>query len=207
MGTRTSISTSINLPVESLQTIVDVNDSRVEIDINEAMKRSKGKSDESIQSMNAIAFSTYKDIEKKKFDHAVIEYSTFNINEINRRKIERTNEIKFYDVKIEFCTGIVKEFTVPSYVKFYSSQRGIFVPVEYVRNRDILLDYTGNIAKINDTVLNESFKMTDFYNMNVVYDIEEYDLNEYMKVPSECNFYLNGVLTNTPYNNFQKKED
>lgn len=86
---------------------------------------------------------------------------------------------------------------------------GIFIPVEYVRNRDILLDYSGNIVKIDDTVLNEDFKMTDFYNINTVYEIEEYDLNDYMKVLSECNFYLNGVLTNIPYNNFQiqKKEE
>ena len=202
------INASVNLPVESIQTLIDINDKNVEIDINAAMKKLKEKSDESIQSLNTIVTAEYKDPEKKIFEKACYDHDTFTISSIERKKIEKTNDIKFYNVRIEFSTGIIKEFVVPSFIKFYSSQRGIFIPVEYARNKDILLDYTGNIAKIDDAVLNESFKMTDFYSINTTYELDESpDLNEYMKILNECNFYLNGILTNIPYNNFQKKDD
>ena len=208
MSAKKTINASVNLPVESIQTIIDVNDKRVEVNIDEVMKKMKGKSDESIQSMNTTIVVEYDDLEKKKIGRIIYEHDTFNIESIERKKIEKTNDIKFYNVRIELNTGIVKKFIVPSYVKFYSSQRGIFIPVEYVRNRDILLDYTGNIVKIDDTELNESFKMTDFYSINTKYEIDESpDLNESMKLLNECNFYLNGILTNISYNNFQKKED
>lgn len=208
MSAKKTINASVNLPVESIQTIIDVNDKRVEVNIDEVMKKMKGKSDESIQSMNTTIVVEYDDLEKKKIGRIIYEHDTFNIESIERKKIEKTNDIKFYNVRIELNTGIVKKFIVPSYVKFYSSQRGIFIPVEYVRNRDILLDYTGNIAKIDDTELNESFKMTDFYSISTKYEVDESpDLNESMKLLNECNFYLNGILTNISYNNFQKKED
>ena len=202
------INLSINLPVETVLSIIDVNDKRVEVDMKEALKRFKGKSDETMQSMNTVVTAQYKDLDLKLFEKAYYDHCTFTIYNIDRKKIERTNELKFFNVRIEFSTGKVKTFTVPSYVKFYSSQRGIFIPVEYIKNRDILIDYTGNIAKIDDAALNESFKMTDFYNIATTYEVEESpELNEYSKILNECNFYLNGVLTNISYNNFQKKEE
>lgn len=126
MSANKTINASVNLPVESIQTIIDVNDKGVEISIEDAMKRFKRKSDESLQSMNAMIFVTYKEVEKKNFEKANIEYSVFNITDIERKKIEKTNDIKFYNVRLEFATGIIKKFVVPSYVKFYSSQRRNF---------------------------------------------------------------------------------
>ena len=201
---------TINLPVESVLTIIDCENKNVEIPINVALSKFSGKYSSSIQSLNAIITVSYADKEKKIFEHdkTAIEYNEVEITNVTRKKIERTNELKFFNVKTEFSNGIRKEFIVPSYVKFYSSMRGFFVPVEYIRNRDILLDYKENIVKIEDAELVEDFTMTDFYNMNAVYNVDlNIDLNEYQKRLNDYNFYLNGILANISYNNFQKKEE
>ncbi len=199
---------SVNLPVETILTLIDIDDKEVEVDINDIVKKFKNnkQNDQKIRTLNTYITANYKETDKRTFEDAILEYDTFTITNIDRKKIENTNEIKFYDIKLEFSTGIIKKFVVPSYVKFYSSHRGLFIPAEYVRNRDILIDYTGNMVKIDDAKLNESFTMTDFYSITVNYDIADFDLNDYQKRLSDSNFYLNGVLTNISYNNFQKKD-
>lgn len=208
-------STSVNLPVESLLTVIDVDDKNVEVDVEKAMKKLRSGNCDSIRSMN-----TQFDVVKSRnetWNNPIPEKvnltnDIFNITRIDRRKIERTNELKFFKAAIEFSTGKTMEFIIPSYVKLFSYTRGIFVPIEYVRNRDILIDYTGNIAKIADAELVEDFQMTDFYNINVAYDQVKLDIVEgtpeeevRKKINESYNFYLNGVLANISYNNFKKK--
>ena len=207
MSAKRVINSSINLPVESVQTIIDVNDRRAEVGIVEAMRKSKCRSDEGVQSMNTIVTVEYDDGERRRVRRVSYEHSAFNVNSIDRRKIEKTNDLKFFRLRIELSTGVIREFTVPSYVKLFSSRRGMFIPVEYVRNRDILIDYSGNIAKVEDASPDEGFRMTDFYSISATYEIGEPAMGPSMKTLNECNFYLNGVLSNVSYNNFQKKDD
>jgi len=166
------------------------------------------RSDENIRSVNTkvevnpngngVESDVNIDFEK---DVNLIE-EVFYINKIERRRIERTNEIKFFRADVEFANGIQKSFIVPSYVKFYSSRRGIWVPVEFIRNRDILLDYTGRIVKIADTVQIEDFVMTDYYSIKAAYEVSSEDTSF-----KDMNFYLNGILANISYNNFNKREE
>ena len=160
--------------------------------------------------MNTFITLTYNEPEKKTFtykrENVEFEHNLVNVISISCKKIEKTNDLKFFKVNVEFSTGTTKEFVVPSYVKFYSLFRGLFVPVEFVRNKDILIDYSGNIVKVEDTIPIPDFKMTNFYSIIAKYEVPtNIDLNEYSKRLNDCNFYLNGILTTISYNNFQKK--
>lgn len=213
--TKKSIATSINLPVESVKTIIDVDDRGVEIPISDALnifvsQNDKDGDDVKIRTMNSIAYvpSEYVDQRSIPLDVIEVEHDDVNIVNIKKRQIEKTNDLKFFKVKLTFINDLTREFIVPSFVKFYSSRTGSFVPVEFLRSRHILTDYTGNIVKADDSELVEDFKMTDYYTIKVVYDLEEKNLDEAKEkaLPCTCNFYLNGVLANVAYNNFQIKE-
>lgn len=206
-----TIATSVNLPVENISTIIDVDSPSVEINIEDAIKKLKGGA---LRSMNAVItvnnFSEMQNPRNLNLKNIDIDYDLFQITKIERKKIEKTNDIKFFKSTVEFANGLTKTIIAPSYIKLYSSRRGCFIPIEFVRNRDILLDYTGNMVKISDAELVD-FKMTDFYNINVVYEIEEVDVdadinNNRKHLNENCNFYFNGILANVSYNNFQKKD-
>ena len=59
-----------------------------------------------------------------------------------------------------------------------------------------------NLVKIEDAEVIEDFKMTNYYNIKVAYEKDEN--NETQKI--WFNFYLNKILANVSYNNFQKKD-
>ena len=77
-----------------------------------------------------------------------------------------------------------------------------YIPVEFLKSRDILLDVSGRMVKIEDAEVIEDFEMTNYYNIKVAYEKDEN--NETQKI--WFNFYLNGILANVSYNNFQKKD-
>ena len=74
--------------------------------------------------------------------------------------------------------------------------------MEFLKSRDILLDVSGRMVKIEDAEVIEDFEMTNYYNIKVAYENDEN--NETQKI--WFNFYLNGILANVSYNNFQKKD-
>ena len=207
---KNTISAVINLPVQSILTVIDNENPQVDAKIEKTIEKMK-KDGNSIKSLNTRVFI---DVEKsnamgRTFDPRSVKLAHEDciVTKIARKPIEKTNDIKFFNVHLEFSTGREIQFVLPSYVKFYSSKRNMFVPVEFVRNRDILLDYTGNIVKVDDTSLIENFKMSDFYNIHVLYNVIGNQQEDSMKILNEYNFYLNGVLTNISYNNFQKREE
>lgn len=211
---KTSITTSsINLPVETVSTIIDVDNPNVEITIEDAIEKLK-KDATDISSQNTqITITNVSELQNPRsinLDNVILNHLPIQILKIERKRIERTNEIKFFKATVDFSNGNQKTFIVPSFVKFYSSRRGAFIPIEFIRNRDILLDYTGNIVKIADAEPVD-FEMTDFYNINVAYNTieinEKEDAENNIKHLNEnYNFYLNGILANISYNNFQKKD-
>ena len=203
---RKNMNATINLPVQSVISILDADDKNVEVDIEKAMAKCKTNSP-----LHTVNTRVFVDIEKQAankgqriFDLTQIKmtHELCDIIRIDRRPIEKTNDIKFFSIRLEFSTGETRSFVLPSYAKFYSSMRGQFFPVEYVRNRDILLDYSGNIVKVDDTKLIEDFKMTDYYSIHLIYRNDDNAREEGFNPVNEYNFYLNGVLTNIAYNNF-----
>ena len=209
-----NFSGSINLPVECLSTIIDTNNKNILISVNDAIKYFNGKNNETeeeakgIQTLNTIATIDEEYTELNiPFDSINVEHDVFMINSFKRKPIVKTNPVKFYSISVEFTNGICKDLIVPSYVKFYSYFTGSWVPVEHVRARHILMDYTGSMVKSSDATLLPDFNMTDYYNIKVSYSLDEmYITSDNKPINCTCNFYLNGILANVSYNNFQMTE-
>lgn len=202
--------TSINLPVQCIKSIININDSRVEMPIKEALNlfagpKDKNSDDFKIKSMNTIINVPfeYKNQRVIPFEAIDVKNDVFSIINIQKNHIIKTNDIKFFKIKFTFANENVKEFIVPSFVKFYSSRIGLFVPAEFIKSRHILLDYTGNMVKATDAELVENFVMTDYYSIKTAYELDDSDENNELS----CNFYLNGILANISYNNFKMKDD
>lgn len=195
---------SINLPVESLNTIIDVENRMFEINVKDAMKKLSDEKDSYIKTMNTLV-TIPEEMENRKYvepQYIEIEHGTYFINSIEEKEIERTNELRFFKIDFEYVNGIKKTYIFPSYVKFYSSHKGMFIPVEFLKSRDILMDISGNMVKIEDAEEVE-FEMTNYYNIKIAYERDE---DNYDERKIWFNFYLNGILANVSYNNFQKKD-
>lgn len=190
------VSSSVNLPIDTIRTIVNVDDRRVEIPIDEAAGVLGEKKAECIRSLNTLVdlpeeFMNQQYVEP---EYIKINHTYSYINNIEKKKIGETNELKFYKLHVEFSTGLTKDLIVPSYVKFYSSHKGMFIAVEHLKSRDILVDYSFNSIKIEDSEEVNDYQMPEeYWNIKVAYDEDE-----------GMNFYLDGILANVSYNNFNK---
>lgn len=196
---------SINLPVESLETIIDVDDRMFEISVKDAMEKLVKEKDSYIKTMNTLV-TIPEEMENKKYvepQYIEIEHGTYFINSIEEKEIEKTNELKFFRIDFEFANGLQKSYVFPSYIKFYSSHKGMFIPVEFLKSRDILLDISGKMIKIEDAIEVPDFEMTNYYSIKIAYEKDEESFDDRKLW---FNFYVNGILANVSYNNFQKKE-
>lgn len=187
---------STNLPVESVLTIIDIDNKNVEIPIEDAIKKIK----------NSTIFSLNTTVNAENDFNNRFEHDSLQIAKIDRKNIEKTNDLKFFNVVVEFSNCLTRSFIVPSYVKFYSLTRNAFTAIENIKNRDVLVDYTGQIVKILDPELVPDFEMTDFYNIITIYNSVEQNEHSNKKSTGDYNFYLNGILSSVSYNNFQKKD-
>ena len=195
---------SINLPVETLETIVDAENRMFEVNVKDAIEKLNTEGVDYIKTINTLV-SIPEEMENRKYvepEYITITNGTYFINKIEEKQIEKTNELKFFKIDFEFYNGIKKSYIIPSFVKFYSSHKEQIIPVEFLKSRDILLDVSGRMVKIEDAEVIEDFEMTNYYNIKVAYEKDEN--NETQKI--WFNFYLNGILANVSYNNFQKKD-
>lgn len=209
--TKVFVTSTVNLPVESVHSIINIDDPRVNVPANEVQNLfAKYQSDESkFRSMNSIMLVDSDFVGSKEIPDNMIErqHDIVIINEVRRKKIEKTNEVKFFKVQVNFRNGNSDTMILPSYVKLFSAHTGNFIPVEFIRSRNLLLDSAGNYVKVYDTEQVEDFKMTDYYSYKVIYEVDEKFVENGRAVPGICNFYLNNLLCNIPFNNFQIKED
>lgn len=206
MAKETKIMTaSINLPVECLNTIIDVDDRRFEVPIQDAIKKMQDEDVSYIRSYNTLV-TIPEEMENKKYvenEYISISNGCYFINKIERKHVEKTNELRFFKLYVEFADGRTNTYVFPSFVKFYSMHKGTFIPVEFLKSRDLLYDYSGRMIRIEDAEEVTDFELTDFYNIKIAYekDVETYDDRKIW-----FNFYINGILANVSYNNFQIKE-
>ena len=192
--------TTVNLPVQSVHTIIDIDDPRLEIPIEEAMNRfSEGKGSTTIRSLFSepviVASSFRKD---KNVDY---NYGISYINKITKKHTDVPNpDIKYFDVKVKYFNDRVFNFLVPGYVKFFSRTLNIFVPVENMKKSDVLVDYAHNIVQmLKKTELGVEGnppvpEISDYYSIRLSNEKAE------ILVP----FYFNGILSHVYYNDFQK---
>ena len=192
--------TTVNLPVQSVHTIIDIDDPRLEIPIEEAMNRfSEGKGSTTIRSLfsePAIVASSFR--KDKNVDY---NYGISYINKITKKHTDVTNpDIKYFDVKVKYFNDRVFNFLVPGYVKFFSRTLNIFVPVENMKKSDVLVDYAHNIVQmLKNTELGVEGnppvpEISDYYSIRLSNEKAE------ILVP----FYFNGILSHVYYNDFQK---
>lgn len=183
---------SINLPVESVKTIVDVNNRDVIISIEEAidfLTKSKDKE-------KAFGLMTmYAAPEETTASNINYNYDIAYINKITTNKITNFNkEIKYWNIKFKYYNDTPIEFLVPGFVKFWSQNNKNFVPVEFMKKSDILIDYKGDMVQVvKKTELPDiDLTNTDFYGIQINCANDNY----------MSQFYLNNILTSISYNNY-----
>ena len=197
-----TITSSVNLPTTDLFTIVNADDRRFEVPISEIIEDFNEKKVEFIKTINTTVFVD-ESVELTKYvkpEYIEIKHETSYINNIEKRIINEENlkylkeNIKFYNISLEFYTGKIMNLTVPSYVKFYSMHKGVFLPVEQLKNRDILMQLGGRMVKVSDAELAEDYEIpNEYYNIKVTFD-RQFDEED-------------GILVNVAYMNFNKSFD
>lgn len=179
------MNTTINLPVQSIKTIINIDDKRVEVPITQYLENFEN-SDFQIRTMFSIPDSTEKII---TYNHDI----DF-ITSIKQEDVHNTNNIKYFKIIAKYYNNIQLEFILPGYVKFYSKTIKNYVPVEFVKKSDMLIDYQGyNVQIISNEPI--EFEATKYYSIQLNSSAD-------ITVP----FYLNGILSYISYNNFNIKE-
>lgn len=185
---------TINLPVGTIHTIVNLDDKRVEIPIEQAYEIMKKDPDKYIRSMDTSFDIVNKEINGK--DLKMVEFQ-HEISFINKMRVLPiiNNKVIYFNVTIRYDNGEEKDVIVPSYVKFFSKTLKQFIPIEFISKSDMLVDYRGYFAQVRNCKEATDFTPTEFYNM-------------YMNSPNDIQmtFYYDGILSYVCYNNFQKKE-
>ena len=68
-------------------------------------------------------------MENKKYvenEYISISNGCYFVNKIERKHVEKTNELRFFKLYVEFADGRTNTYVFPSFVKFYSNQQ--FLP-------------------------------------------------------------------------------
>ena len=192
--------TTVNLPVQSVHTIVDIDDTRLEIPIEEAMNRfAESKGSSVIRSLfsepTLIASSFRKD---QNIDY---NYGVSYINKITKKQVENVKpDIKYFDVKVKYFNDKVFNFLVPGYVKFFSKTLNAFVPVENMKKSDVLVDYAHSIVQMLKKIEYGKDDNPPAPEISEFYSIRLSNEKAEILVP----FYFNGILSHVYYNDFQK---
>lgn len=192
---------TVNLPVQSVKFIVNVDDPKLEMPINEALDffNNKNKDSRVIRSLFAeptLIASTFR--KDRNVDY---KYGVSYINKIVKKPIEGASDgIKYFNVKVKYFNDKIDNFIVPGYVKFFSRTLNAFVPVENMKKSDVLVDYQHNVVQMlkkfeygqEDT--EPVPDITEFYSIKLSCEKAE------MLIP----FYYNGILSHVYFNDYQK---
>ncbi len=186
---------TVNLPKQSVKTIVNIDNPKIEISIEEAIDILKSGKEKSIKTLFAEPNINSKFIKNNINDY---NYGVAYINKIDTKEISTINpNIKYFNIQVKYANDNVLEFIVPGYVKFYSANTGTFVPVEFMKKSDLLLDYAHNIVHMMEKTELVDLNKDDF---KQYYSIQVFNDKAEIFVP----FYLNGILTYVYYNDYQK---
>ena len=181
---------TVNLPVETLTHIVNIDDTRVLVPTTDVKQFSMETSNDAkpIRSMYGIPV-----VNDKLVDFGTeISYLT----QFVKSNIKETNAVRYFKLRIRFFPSEKEvDMIIPSYVKLYSRTAKSYVPVEFARKSDILVDYTGNITQILSNELIEDYNPTEYYSLKVSVNNPEHLIT----------FCFNGILANVCFNDFDIK--
>lgn len=206
----------INLPAESVKSIIDIDNPKVNISAQEALQTFQSRKDDErhFRSMNSFMKVSEDYVPEATRnvsipDEFIIKnHDVVVIYDIKKRPVSSglENPLRMFKLSVKFYDGTENTFIIPSYVKFYSAHTCSFISVEYVRSRHILLDGAGRYVKALDSEEVVDFKPTDFYSYKVLYEIDDKYIDNKKVLPGICNFYLNNLLCNISYNSFQAQQ-
>ena len=175
----------VNLPVGTITEIINIDDPRVMVPIDEVVEQLKNDKDKIVRSMYGIP-----DINEK-----IVKYKTevSYIAKCTREEIKETNKIRYFKVHVKYFPSEKEvDLIIPSYVKLFSRTAKSYVPVEFIRKSDILTDYTGNIVQVFENEQVEDFQPTEYYSIKFTVGNNKYPIT----------FYLEGIFANVCYNDF-----
>lgn len=204
------ITSSVNLPINVINTVINIDDRHLEVGIDSMIDSFQKNDIEFIRTMNTtvtldnhLEQTKYVNPEYIHINHGISYINNVEKRIMNEKNMEYTkNNLKFYKIEVEYCDGRVSEWIVPSYVKFYSMHKGTFVPVEQLKNRDILMEVGDRMVKVSDAELINDYEIpSEYYNIKVTFE-RQYDEEECIK--EYPNLYVNGILINVAYFNFNK---
>jgi hypothetical protein len=180
---------TVNLPVDSITHVINIDDPNVLVPIENVIDIFKKDSNKVVRSMYTIPT-----VVDKKIDYMS---DVYYITQVTKEEVKNTNSIKYFKIHVKYFPS-EKEFDLilPSYVKLFSRTAKTFVPVEFARKSDILIDYTGNIVQILSNEPVEDYKPTEYYSIQLSNNNE-----------NPITFYLNGIFCNVYYNNFDIKDE
>lgn len=187
---------TINLPVKSVKTIVDVDNRNVVIPVETAIQELNElakETDNKPTGLRTLFASPEAYGSTTKFNY---EYSF--LNKIIKNKITKINpDVKYWEITFKFYTDRSITFLVPGFVKFYSLNKGAFVPVEFMKKSDLLVDTQGRMVQVVKKVemtgeealtLNED----EYYGFYINSSSNNYFFQ----------FYFNEILAMISYNNY-----
>ena len=181
----------VNLPVETLTHIVNIDDPNVLVPIETIVNQF-----EEANSKNTVVRSMFStpDISEKiiKYNNEIVNITNCTCNEIGK-----THDVRYFKITVKFYPSEKEvELILPSYSKLFSRTAKSYVPAEFVRKSDILIDYTGNIVQVLTNEPMPDFKPTKYYSLA---------LTSNSRTP--ITFYINGIFGNVCYNDFNLEED
>ena len=186
--------TTINLPVGTIHNIVNIDDPRVIIPIEEAFEQFNKLDDKTkLRSMETTVEIKDKKRNEQEFKVLDFKHDINIIDKFRRLPILNPINVTYYKVLIRYFNEKEYETIIPSYVKFYSATTKQLVPIEYINKSDILYDWQGFNAQVRE-IEEIDFKPTEFWNMII-------------KTPNDIsmNFYYDGILSYVHYTNFTKE--
>jgi hypothetical protein len=120
------------------------------------------------------------------------------INKINKKPIQFVKpEVKYWYITFKFSTEKTIRVLVPGFVKFYSINSMSFVPVEFMKKSDLLVDTAERMVQVvAKEEVNGSEELEigkdEYYNIIVNSNNDNYMMQ----------FYFNDILSCITYNNY-----
>lgn len=187
---------TINLPIKSLNNIVDVDNRMLVVSMETAintLNELAAAKDDRPTGIRTLATTPTCHGTKTTF-----KYDYCFINKIIKKPILFVNnEIKYWWVTFKFSTEKVIRVLVPAFVKFYSLNSMAFVPVEFMKKSDLLVDTQEHMVQVinkEEVTGEEALEVgkDEYYNIIVNSNNENYMLQ----------FYFNDILSCITYNNY-----
>ena len=187
---------TINLPTKSIENIVDVDNRMLIVSMDDAIKNleelAKAKDDRPTGIRTLAATPTcHGSTTSYKYEYCFI-------NKITKKPIQFVkSEVKYLWVTFKFYTERTIRVLVPGFVKFYSTNSMSFVPVEFMKKSDLLVDtHERMVQVINKEEVEGSEALEigkdEYYNIIVNSNNDNYMMQ----------FYFNDILSCITYNNY-----